>query len=61
MVFVSVTRLRPRSFRFLPTVAFYSWRSRRQLKGARGFIGGYLASGANLVLLTVTVWKTRPR
>jgi hypothetical protein len=56
MAFVSVTRLRPRGLRFVPSVTLHTWRSRRQLKGARGFIGGYLASGPKLALWTVTVW-----
>lgn len=56
MAFISVTRLRPRGIRFIPMVAFHTWRSRRQLQGAPGFIGGYLASGPKLALWTVTVW-----
>lgn len=56
MAFVSVTRLRPRSLRFLPAVAFHTWRSRSQVKRAEGFLGGYLASGPKLALWTVTVW-----
>lgn len=56
MAFVSVTRLRPRARRFLPVIAFYTLGSRRQLKGAKGFIGGYLGSGPKLALWTVTVW-----
>lgn len=56
MAFISVTRLRPRGLRFVPTVAFHTWRSRRQLRGAHGFIGGYLGSGPGLALWTVTVW-----
>jgi hypothetical protein len=57
MAFVSVTRLRPRSLRFLPGVALHTWRSRRQLRRAPGFLGGYLASGPHLTLWTVTVWQ----
>ena len=56
MTFVSVTRLRPRSLRFLPTIAFHTWRSRRQLKRTKGFIGGYLGAGPKFALWTVTVW-----
>lgn len=56
MPFVSVTRLRPRSLRFVPTVVLHTWRSRRQLRGTPGFLGGYLASGPQLALWTVTVW-----
>jgi hypothetical protein len=56
MAFISVTRLRPRAVRFLPIIAFHTLRSRRQLKSAQGFIGGYLGSGPKLALWTVTVW-----
>lgn len=56
MPLVSVTRLRPRSIRFLPTVILHSWRSKKQLRGASGFMGGYLASGPKFALWTVTVW-----
>jgi hypothetical protein len=56
MAFVSITRLRPRSLRFLPGVLLHTWRSRRQLRGAPGFIGGYLATGPGKALWTVTVW-----
>ena len=57
MAFISITRLRPRSFRYFPGIALDTWRSRRQLRGTRGFIGGYLASGPGLALWTVTVWE----
>lgn len=56
MAFVSVTRLRPRGFRFLPAIAFHTWRSARQIRRASGFIEGYLASGPKLTLWTVTLW-----
>lgn len=57
MPFVSVTRLKPRSIRFLPTVVLHTFRSRRQLRGMQGFIGGYLAtSGPGLAFWTITVW-----
>jgi heme-degrading monooxygenase HmoA len=58
MAFVSVTRLRPRNVRALLLVALYTWRSRRQLRGAPGFLGGYLASSRpKLALWTITVWS----
>ena len=56
MAFISVTRLRPRSIRFLPIIVLHTWRSRKQLKGAQGFLGGYLASGSRFALWTVTAW-----
>ena len=57
MVFVSVTRVRPRSLRYLLVVILHSWRSRKQLRGTKGFIGGYLASGPGFGMWTVTVWE----
>jgi hypothetical protein len=57
VAFISVTRLRPRSIRFLPGVLLHSWRSRNQLQRARGFIGGYLAAGPKFTLWTVTLWS----
>ena len=57
MPLVSVTRLKPRSWRFLPALGIYIWRSKRQLRRAEGFFGGYLASGPGLALWTVTVWQ----
>lgn len=57
MAFVSVTRVRPRSLRFLLVVIQHTWRSRAQLRGTRGFIGGYLASGPRFGMWTVTVWE----
>jgi hypothetical protein len=56
MTFVSVTRLRARSLRFVPRIGLHTWRSRRQLKGAAGFVSGYLASGPRWTFWTVTVW-----
>lgn len=58
MPFVSVTRLRPRNLRALAVVAVHAWRSKQQLKGQPGFLGGYLAtSRPKLALWTVTVWN----
>lgn len=57
MPFVSVTRLRARSMRFLPAILLHTWRIRKQLKRSSGFLGGYLASGPRLALWTVTLWE----
>lgn len=57
MAFASVTRLRARSFRFLPTILLHTWRTKRQLRQSGGFLGGYLATGPGLALWTVTLWE----
>lgn len=57
MGFVSVTRLRARGLRFLPTILLHTWLTRRQLQQSSGFLGGYLATGPGLALWTVTLWK----
>ena len=54
--FVSVTRLRLRSPRFLPVFALLTWRSVRQAARAGGFRGGYLATEGGLGFWTITVW-----
>ena len=56
MAFISVTRLRARSIRFLPTIVLHTLRSRKQLREAPGFIGGYLATSPQWAFWTVTVW-----
>jgi hypothetical protein len=65
MAFVSVTRLRPRRARFLPAILLHTWRSRRQLRRAEGFLGGYLATSRGTTpwtpaLWTVTLWRDEP-
>ena len=57
MAFVPVTRLRLWSLRPIPTITFHTWRSRQQVQGTPGFVGGYLASGPKLTLWTMTVWQ----
>lgn len=56
MPYVSVTRLRVRSVRFFPRIAFHTWRSARQIRRSPGFIEGYLALGPRMTMWTVTVW-----
>jgi hypothetical protein len=56
MAFVSVTRLRPRAWRFLPQLLLHTWRSARVIGAASGFHGGYLATGRGPVFWTITVW-----
>src|SRR5579859_4996562 len=44
MVFLSLTRLRIRSIRFVPLFVLHTWRSLKQVKRAHGFqAGGILA------------------
>lgn len=60
MPFVSVTRLRLRSVRFLPGFAWNTWRSMRQVRRAPGFLGGRLAGDKGLTAWTLTVWESEP-
>lgn len=55
-MFVSVTRLRIRSLRFLPTFAWMTYMTKRQLGRASGFVGGKLQPDAHWTFWTVTVW-----
>ena len=57
MTFVSITRLRVRSLRFMP--AFF-WQTRgaiRQAGEASGFIGGSLLPDRRLTFWTMTLWR----
>ena len=55
-MFVSVTRLRLRSFRFLPGFFRHAGASTRQLRDSPGFEGGYLARQGFLTYWTITMW-----
>ena len=57
MPVTSITRLRIRHWRFLPTFALHTLRSRNQILKARGFLCGYLAGGPRRASWTVTVWE----
>ena len=56
MPFVSITRLRVRSWRFLPGFAFHVWRSVRQVRAATGFQGGSLLPERGRTFWTMTLW-----
>ena len=58
MTFVSLTRLRIRSIRFLPLFALHTWRSLRQIKRARGFQTGALLADRRWTFWTITVWDS---
>ena len=59
MPFVSVTRLRLRSIRFLPVFAVHTLRSIRQVRGSAGFRGGSLLPDRRWTFWTLTVWDDR--
>lgn len=56
MTFVSLTRLRVRSIRFLPLFGIYTWRSLRQVKTAAGFRTGALLPDRRWTYWTMTAW-----
>ena len=58
MPFVSLTRLRLRSIRFLPIFAVHALRSNRQVKKAPGFQSGALLPDRGFTFWTMTAWDT---
>ena len=57
MVFVSITRLRIRSLRFLPAFVVRTFATLRQVRGADGFLGGSLLPDRRRVFWTMTLWR----
>ena len=57
MPFISVTRLRLRSFWKLPRFMFHAMRSQRQAKSAPGNLEVLAGSEQNWVFWTITMWK----
>lgn len=57
MTFVSVTRLRVRSARYLPLFFWTALRTARQAERTSGFLGGRLLVEAKKVFWTVTAWE----
>lgn len=57
MAFISLTRLRLRSVRFLPLFALYTFRSLRQVRRAQGFKDGGLLAERDWTFWTLTGWE----
>src|ERR1700722_2989074 len=57
MALISVTRLRVRSFIYLPQFLWDTFKSLRQVERSSGFVGGRLLVNAKNVFWTMTVWK----
>lgn len=58
MPFVSVTRLRLRSIRFLPGFAWHARRTLAQVRAAPGFRGGSLLADRRWAFWTLTAWDS---
>jgi hypothetical protein len=59
MIFVSLTRLRLRSIRYLPLFGLHAWASIRQIKKAPGFRAGRLLPDRSWTFWTMTAWSDR--
>jgi heme-degrading monooxygenase HmoA len=57
MPLISVTRLRVRSFRYLPGFLWDTFQSVRQVQRSPGFLGGRLLVNAGYVFWTMTAWQ----
>jgi len=57
MAFISVTRLRVRSFGYLPQFVWEILKAMRQAEHSPGFIGGTLLRNAKNAFWTITAWK----
>lgn len=57
MSLISVTRLRVRSWTFLPPFLWDTSKSIRQVQRSNGFLGGRLLVNAGYVFWTMTAWK----
>lgn len=58
MAFVSITRLRVRSWQFLPMFFFYALRSAREAAHAEGNLGARLLAEKNRTFWTATSWTS---
>ncbi len=59
MTFVSLTRLRIRSVRFVPLFVLHTLRSLRQVKRAPGFQTGALLADRSWTFWTMTAWDSQ--
>jgi heme-degrading monooxygenase HmoA len=59
MPFISLTRLRIRSFRFMPFFAVYTLRALSQVKRAPGFQTGALLPDRSFAFWTMTAWDSQ--
>jgi hypothetical protein len=57
MTHVSITRLRIRSLRFMPSFALHAFRALRACKTADGFLTGSLLPDRKLTFWTMTLWR----
>ena len=57
MPFISLTRLRVRSYRYLPQFAWQAFKSGRQAERASGFLGGKVLREAKNTFWTITAWE----
>jgi hypothetical protein len=58
MMFVSLTRLRIRSFPLVPLFLFHTFRSLRQVRKAPGFQSGALLADRGWTFWTLTAWDS---
>ncbi len=56
MPVVSVTRLRIRSWRFMPRFVIHTLGTTRQVRGSDGFLGGALLPDRRRAFWTMTLW-----
>ena len=59
MPFISITRLRVRSFRFLPLFALHTFSTLRQVRNSSGFQGGGLLADRRWTFWTMTAWDNQ--
>ncbi len=59
MPFISVTRLRIRSIRFMPAFVLLTLRSRSQVRQANGFRTGSLLADRKWTFWTMTAWDSQ--